>query len=784
MDEPITFLDALVAALQRAGQYNKNDQTPPAAILWTDKSRQWEALIPVLRERLPLLTFGPYAPDQQTGPAYWLRCMIARTLPDDALPIRQAQGEPDAETPIIYLPGISRQEIRAVEECPQLLQPLAELQYRGVLWTQRNGRDWTLMAFLQTKDGGLEIEVGGDQATKEALQRALLKLADEPIAHLRKQAPLRAPFFDALLNPDDVRILLLWLNDPAGYPRRVTTEEWAAFCQLCRQKYDFHPEKDGALYAAQQLGKRYGSWHQVWQRYTEAPLSYPNLPDRLRSARPQQLALFEKSETWPQDNEVEEEQLRQRLKELGQVSAAEARAALYDLEKQHGHRRMWVWSRLNRAPLATALKPLVDLARETGQSVGGDTLEKIVATYADRGWKADAAVLDALTAVELVEDVAAVKIAIRVVYQPWLEETARAFQKRALASDLGQVQPNALIVDAKESTCILFSDALRFDTGQRLVAALEERGYRCQVRPQLTALPTVTATAKPAVSPVVELLTGKPSADLTPLVEATQARLTADGLRKLLAAAGYQVLRQEEDLGDPSGKAWTELGAIDQYGHQHGWKIAHHIPGELRALEKRVEALLDHGWARVMVITDHGWLLLPGGLPKVSLPEHLTVLRKGRCARLKEFSDTDQQTIPWFWDQDARIAIASGSHCYEAGKEYEHGGLSPQECIVPVITVTKPDDAAAVPVTIEQVAWRGLRCVIQVGGATPEMRVDIRTKAGDPATSLATTPKSPDQDGEVSLLVEDEDRIGEAAFVVALAKSGLICAQILTTIGG
>ncbi len=216
MDEPVTFLDALVAALQRAGQYNKNDQTPPAAVLWTDRDRQWESLLPVRRERLPPLTVGPYAPDQRTGPAYWLRCMIARTLPDDVLPVRQAQGEPADAIPIIYLPGISRQEIRAVEECPQMLQPLAELQYRGVLWTQKNGRDWTLVAFLQTRDGGLEIEVGGDQATKEALKRALLKLAYEPIAHLRKQAPLRAPFFDALLNLDEVRSLLLWLNDPAG----------------------------------------------------------------------------------------------------------------------------------------------------------------------------------------------------------------------------------------------------------------------------------------------------------------------------------------------------------------------------------------------------------------------------------------------------------------------------------------------------------------------------------------------------------------------------------------
>ncbi|MFZ1596661.1 MAG: hypothetical protein WAW26_12460, partial [Anaerolineae bacterium] len=62
MSEPTTLLDALTAALARAGQYNKNDQCPPAAILWPDKERQWEPLLPVLRSRLPLLTLGDYAP--------------------------------------------------------------------------------------------------------------------------------------------------------------------------------------------------------------------------------------------------------------------------------------------------------------------------------------------------------------------------------------------------------------------------------------------------------------------------------------------------------------------------------------------------------------------------------------------------------------------------------------------------------------------------------------------------------------------------------------------------
>ena len=45
---------------------------------------------------------------------------------------------------------------------------------------------------------------------------ALLKLVDEPITKLKQEAPLRAPYFDALLNPDESRNLLLWLNDPPG----------------------------------------------------------------------------------------------------------------------------------------------------------------------------------------------------------------------------------------------------------------------------------------------------------------------------------------------------------------------------------------------------------------------------------------------------------------------------------------------------------------------------------------------------------------------------------------
>lgn len=51
--KPGTVLDGLFRALERAPEYNPDDQVPPAAILWTDKERQWEALAPRLGEVLP-----------------------------------------------------------------------------------------------------------------------------------------------------------------------------------------------------------------------------------------------------------------------------------------------------------------------------------------------------------------------------------------------------------------------------------------------------------------------------------------------------------------------------------------------------------------------------------------------------------------------------------------------------------------------------------------------------------------------------------------------------------
>ena len=60
---------------------------------------------------------------------------------------RSHADRPEKIIPILYLPGVSRQELRAVAECPPALMPLAELQYRGAFWSQVNHKDWTVLAW-------------------------------------------------------------------------------------------------------------------------------------------------------------------------------------------------------------------------------------------------------------------------------------------------------------------------------------------------------------------------------------------------------------------------------------------------------------------------------------------------------------------------------------------------------------------------------------------------------------------------------------------------------------
>ena len=148
---------------------------------------------------------------------------------------------------------------------------------------------------------------------------------------------------------------------------------------------------------------------------------------------------------------------------------------------------------------------------------------------------------------------------------------------------------------------------------------------------------------------------------------------------------------------------------------------------------------------------------------------------------LKPEASTDQQTLPWFWDDNVSVTFAPGIGCYEAGKEYEHGGLSPQECVTPVVAVRAGDTQPTVK--IAEIKWKGLRCIVEVDSASPDLRVDLRTRAGDASSSLLPATKSLDN-LVASLLVEDDEKVGSSAYIVVLDNDGRLLAQASTIVGG
>ena len=130
---------------------------------------------------------------------------------------------------------------------------------------------------------------------------------------------------------------------------------------LCESYYDFHPDKDSPVTAAEKLGQQQGNWGIVWQRFAEAPATYSTIPARLREAKPQMtLPLLDYSESWPQNNETAEAALRDALLRLTDLDADAARREILDLEQSHGKRRSWVWASLGSAPLAQAIEHLAN----------------------------------------------------------------------------------------------------------------------------------------------------------------------------------------------------------------------------------------------------------------------------------------------------------------------------------------------------------------------------------------------------------------------------------------
>lgn len=674
-------IEYLVKQLHQSAAFNPAVQVAPAAVLWTDEARQWQSAIPLIKEYLPeLIELGDYKPGERIGPAIWLKCVIAGVLEDVQIP----QGR----TPIIYLPGVGRKALRAIEECPDELRPLAELQYRGSWWAYNTaGRDWSVGSFLTNPRVGLELDVAKDNSTQEVIPKVLRDLLETQVDALKGRR-LEAKDFQELVFNDPIKDLLGWLNHPGQKRAQWDESKWQLFCQTCESEFGLKPSDDTHQQMLAAMLNADGPWAEVWQRFEDSAHNLHSLLTAIATLAPVDLAAD--FSHYPIENAREEQRLMNALVALGQGELSLVRSKIADLYKTHQVREGWLWYRLGQSKYLQILAELAKVAKLTAQPFTHQSPQEMAALYCDTYWQADAAALQAMALAIEPQQQELVAEVLALIYSPWLSEVTHNFQglvrRQGYPGD-GEINEATAGYLAK-GLVVFFVDGLRYDCAKWLEQKLFARQIQAKLTSQWSALPSLTDTAKAAVTPIAGLLTGvQDTQDFTPSVAATSSDFSAYHLKKLLAEHGWQYL-EGLDSGEPEGLAWLQTGDLDNLGHQQQRKLPLGIDAVLNEVADRVCHLLDAGWREVRIVTDHGWLWLPDKLPKVELDKPLVRKYLSRCAILHDNASTDLPQVGWHWNNAVSLAMAPGVGAFTAGDYYNHGGLSLQECLTPVLKIT------------------------------------------------------------------------------------------------
>jgi hypothetical protein len=775
----MTLVRAVIAkALRDAATFNAGANSAPAVVLWADPERAWEPVIRSLQEAVPILVLGEYDPATAQGPGLWLRAVLASPV---SVELPSHLAERDERNPwVIYLPGVSRSFVAEASALTDSLAPLAEIAIRSNWWPSAHGQTpWTPQSFLASKQGA-GLDIAGDAATRSAFTQVLDKLFFEDIDDLKRMGRLDSSRLHHFVLDDTVRTLLEWMDEPNAVQASLEGARWQALIASCKSTYGFSPEKDGALTAASRLGGRAGEWSAVWLRFAENPSRYPNIPNLLDRARPLDVKLFGDADphpdSWPSWNRDQEEALRDALGVLATLQDPHGR--IVELAAAHSLREDNVWAALGQAPLSRAMGHLAELADRVATGSSSSDLKALVAWYGDEGHVIDDLALRSIAEAKTARDRAAVATALGALYDPWVDESARVFQKAAVPNYTGRTGLNI-----GAGTVVVYVDALRFDLATRVARRLSPLNVAVETR--LAAFPSVTPTGQPAVAPIVITVSGGTAFDAA---DDRGRSLKGPVLRSALASAGVQFLGWDAaEVGEPTGKAWTQTNSIDSLGHSHGHALADLVDQQLDLVAERVRGLLDAGWRQVVIVTDHGFLLPGQAAQKVTLPMQVTegdAARKPRVARLKAAAARpDFPILPWTWDTSVDMVSAPGAAAFEAGSLYEHGGLSLQECVIAVVTVTRGDTAVA-PVKVQAVRWTGQRCRLDYSPVEADIVAEIRLRPAD-ASSVVGGPKPPAEPGEVKVLVDEEQAPGGTiAWVVLLSPDGRVLSQTQTTVGG
>lgn len=297
-------------------------------------------------------------------------------------------------------------------------------------------------------------------------------------------------------------------------------------------------------------------------------------------------------------------------------------------------------------------------------------------------------------------------------------------------------------------------DSLRYEMARDLARAMEG-DYEVEISAAVGTVPTITEIGMAALMPgaesgakVVPVSEGKLGLE----VEGSVLRDRKDRVKKLEEWAGKASKTPFEtklaDLYSPTRTTKTNVksadlvfvtsGEIDEQGELDNIATARRFMDEVPAmLQRAVRVLADLGCERIVLVADHGYVFAdeldtdtkidpPGGKTK-DLHRRVWVGIGGSDEPYFLRMPLSRMGL----SDDLEVAVPWGLGAFKAGgaSAYFHGGMSPQEIAIPVVSLV-PTKAAMDATPSADVEWE-----IKLGSKRISTRV-ISVRVGGRSTSL------------------------------------------------
>ena len=341
-------------------------------------------------------------------------------------------------------------------------------------------------------------------------------------------------------------------------------------------------------------------------------------------------------------------------------------------------------------------------------------------------------------------------------------------------------------------------DALRFEMARELSRLLED-DFELEVQPAIGAIPTITETGMAALLPKADQSAKVVSAGDGKLALEIGGKVIKDRKDRvafLKENAGVSVFDAKLDdlLPKPTKKVRDGIqGAelilitsqeIDELGEADNVAQARlQIDGVLSHLRRGVRVLADHGIKTIVLAADHGHLFAdeigedmkidsPGGkiedlhrrvwvgVGGNSEPSYL----RTSLASLGVDSEFDIAT-PWTF----AVFKSKGG-----GRAYFHGGLSPEELIIPVVVMHSAVKSSAPSTGIQWTLTPGTAKLttrffsVQIAGSEsesslfgfepPKVRIELRANKKCVSLPVSASYGFEDATGEVKLKIAENDQ--------------------------